>query len=228
MSWRGEAGGIEAARQHHDVLMTPGSNGLYFDHKQSNSPDEPITIGGFSNVEKVYNYNPVPSVLTPEQAKYIKGVQANLWTEYIKTPEKAEYMLFPRVYALAEIAWTPVQRKNFDNFNLERLPLHLAKLDKSNSNYWVPTPIGNPGKSLVGESQTITLTSPILGAKIYYTLNGGFRPSENANLYTQPIKVFVPQGQTKILKTIVIAPSGKRSVVSETALTNPAPAEVKK
>ncbi|RYG14809.1 MAG: beta-N-acetylhexosaminidase, partial [Chitinophagaceae bacterium] len=114
MSWRGEKGGIEAAQQNHDVLMTPSTNGLYFDHKQSIAEDEPLTIGrngkGFAHYTKVFNYDPVPAVLTADQKKYIKGVQANLWTEYIETPSKAEYMIFPRVFALSEIAWTPLDK----------------------------------------------------------------------------------------------------------------------
>ncbi|GAB1464475.1 beta-N-acetylhexosaminidase [Pedobacter sp.] len=229
MSWRGEKGGIEAAKQSHDVLMTPSTNGLYFDHKQSLAEDEPLTIGrngkGVSNFTKVYNYNPVPDVLNEEQKKYIKGVQANLWTEYIETPSKVEYMIFPRVFALSEIAWTPLAKKDLKNFSEERLSLHLARLDKTGTNFWVPLPIGQPEGEVKGEDHVITLKTPITGAKIFYTLDG-FRPSENAAEYTAPLKINVPQGKKKVLKTIVITPSGKRSVVAETVLNNGA-AEVK-
>jgi hexosaminidase len=225
MSWRGEKGGIEAAKQHHDVLMTPSTNGLYFDHKQSLAEDEPLTIGrnnkGVSNFTKVYNYDPVPSVLSDEEKKYIKGVQANLWTEYIETPAKAEYMIFPRIFALSEIAWSPVAKKDLQNITEKRLPVHLARLDASGTNYWVPTPIGQPEAEVNGENHVVSLKTPIIGARIYYTLDG-FRPSENAAEYTAPLTINVPQGQKKILKTIVIAPSGKRSVVSETILNNDA------
>ncbi|RYF24595.1 MAG: beta-N-acetylhexosaminidase [Flavobacteriales bacterium] len=229
MSWRGEKGGIEAAQQNHDVLMTPSTNGLYFDHKQSNAEDEPLTIGrngkGFAHYTKVYNYDPVPAVLTADQKQYIKGVQANLWTEYIETPAKAEYMIFPRVFALSEIAWTPLEKKDLKNFSEERLSLHLSKLDKTGTNFWVPTAIGQPEKETTGENHVVNLQSPIVGAKIFYTLDG-FRPSENAAEYTSPLKINVPQGKKKILKTIVITPSGKRSVVAETVFNNGA-AEVK-
>ena len=229
MSWRGEKGGIEAAQQNHDVLMTPSTNGLYFDHKQSNAEDEPLTIGrngkGFAHYTKVYNYDPVPAVLTADQKQYIKGVQANLWTEYIETPAKAEYMIFPRVFALSEIAWTPLEKKDLKNFSEERLSLHLSKLDKTGTNFWVPTAIGQPDKETTGENHVINLQSPIVGAKIFYTLDG-FRPSENAAEYTSPLKINVPQGKKKVLKTIVITPSGKRSVVTETVFNNGA-AEVK-
>jgi hexosaminidase len=226
MSWRGEKGGIEAAQQNHDVIMTPGSAGLYFDHKASASPDEPLTISGlgsgFSNFQKVYNYDPVPAVLTAEQKKYVVGVQANVWTEYMEKPSKVEYMIFPKIYSLAEIAWTPVERKDLKNFTEERVPVHLAKLDQTTTNYWVPVPINQPEKVLNGDNFTIDLKAPMVGAKIYYTLDN-YRPSENATLYTKAIEVVVPQGQKKVLKTIVVTPSGKRSVVSETILNNGAP-----
>lgn len=225
MSWRGEKGGIEAAQQNHEVIMTPGSAGLYLDHKQSTSVDEPLTIGGLSSYIKVYGYDPVPKVLTPAQQKYVIGVQGNMWTEYMETPAKVEYMLFPRLYALSEIAWSPVERKDATNFIEERVPQHLAKLDQTGTNFWVPTPIGQTAGVINGENTTITLKSPIPGSKIFYTLDG-FRPSENASLYVGELKINVPQGQKKTLKTIVIMPSGKRSVVTETILNNGAP-EVK-
>lgn len=222
MSWRGEQGGIEAAKQSHDVIMTPGSAGLYFDHKQSNSTDEPLTIGGLAPYTKVYAYDPVPKELSAEQQKYVIGVQANMWSEYLETPAKVEYMLLPRIYALSEIAWSPVARKDVKNFIEERVPLHLARLDEGKANYWVPTPIGQNEKVLNGENITIDLKSPVMGAKIFYTLDN-YRPSENATEYQGSFKVNVPQGQRKVLKTIVIAPSGKRSVVTETILNNGSP-----
>ncbi len=225
MSWRGENGGIAAAQQNHDVIMTPGSMGLYIDHKQSNSPDEPVTIGGLAPYQKIYAYDPIPKVLTPDQRKYIKGVQANLWTEYVKTPEKAENHAFPRLLALAEIAWSPVERKDLKNFTEDRLPRHLARLDKMNINLWVPTPIGQSDKPLTGGEFTLDFKVPIAGGKIYYSLDGS-RPSENAFLYTGAFKVVVPTGEKRVLRTIVIAPSGRRSVTTETILTNGAP-EVK-
>ncbi|WP_421943432.1 beta-N-acetylhexosaminidase [Pedobacter sp.] len=222
MSWRGEDGGIAAAQQNHDVIMTPGSMGLYIDHKQSNSPDEPVTIGGYAPYQKIYAYDPIPKVLTADQRKYIKGVQANMWSEYIKTPEKAENHAFPRLLALSEIAWSPVERKDLKNFSEERLPTHLAQLDKKGWNLWVPTPIGQSEKPLTGSDFTIDLKVPVKGGKIYYSLDES-RPSENAFLYTKPISVKVPQGEKRTLKTIVIAPSGKRSVTTETILDNGAP-----
>ena len=219
MSWRGLEGGIASAQQNHDVIMTPATNGLYFDHKQSNSPDEPTSIGGFAPYTKVYGYDPIPEVLTADQQKYIIGVQANLWTEYIKTPAKVEYMILPRIFALAEIAWSPKNRKDLKNFSEERLPAHLARLDKTGTNYWVPTPLGQNEKVLNGEKFDIELKAPVEGAKIYYTLDNT-RPSAYGNLYNSSIKVNVSKGKALTLKTIVIMPSGKSSVVTETTLNN--------
>ena len=112
MSWRGESGGIAAAQQSHYVIMTPGSGGMYIDHAQGRK-DEPLSIGGYTPLSQTYSYNPTPAALTPEQQKYILGVQANLWTEYIGTETKADYMLYPRLLALSEIGWSALSNKNF-------------------------------------------------------------------------------------------------------------------
>ncbi|PST82482.1 beta-N-acetylhexosaminidase [Pedobacter yulinensis] len=222
MSWRGEAGGIEAAKQNHDVIMTPGSQGLYIDHKQSNSPDEPVNIGGFAPYTKAYSYDPVPKELNDSQKKYVKGVQANLWTEYIEPGAKVEYHAFPRLLALSEIAWSPVARKDLKNFSEERLPVHLARLDRKGITYWVPAPVGLTEGVMAGENFSIELKAPVKGSKIFYTIDG-FRPSETSTPYTGAIKVTVPKGEKRMLKTIVIASNGRRSVVTETVLNNGAP-----
>jgi hexosaminidase len=105
MSWRGEEGGIAAAKQDHDVVMTPG-NPVYFDHTQSQNEDS-VTIGGYNPIEKVYAYEPIPKELNAEQAKHVLGAQANMWTEYMGNIRKVEYMLFPRLSALSEVLWSP-------------------------------------------------------------------------------------------------------------------------
>ena len=114
MSWRGEEGGITAARQHHFAIMTPG-NPLYFDHTQSINEDS-ITQGGYNSLKLVYDYEPVPNSLTKEEAKYILGAQANMWTEYMDNERKLEYMLFPRMAALSEVLWTSASKKNWNRF----------------------------------------------------------------------------------------------------------------
>lgn len=227
MSWRGVEGGIAAAKQNHDVIMTPGSNGLYLDHAQSKSADEPVNIGGGSPYPVAYSYDPVPGVLTPEQQKHILGVQANVWTEYIESEQKAEYMVLPRMFALSEIAWSPVKRKDFKNFSEERLPLHLSRLDRTGTNYWVPTPIGLPAEGAEGELINIDLKSPVTGAKIYYTLDGT-RPSALSVPYNSPLKISVPKGKKLTLKTIVVTQGGKTSVVTDTPLNNTASATATK
>ncbi len=126
MSWRGEKGGIEAARQKHDVIMTPTTY-VYFDYGQKRN-DDSLVIGGFLPLDKVYNYNPLPSELTPEEQKYILGAQANLWTEYISNPAKAEYMLFPRMTALSEVLWSSQENKNWDDFQ-KRLAVQFKRYD---------------------------------------------------------------------------------------------------
>nr|HMQ43153.1 family 20 glycosylhydrolase [Mariniflexile sp.] len=118
MSWRGEKGGIEAAKQHHDVIMTPGTH-CYFDKYQVDTKDqakEPLAIGGFLSIEKVYNYNPIPDELAPDEKKYVLGAQGNVWTEYMKTTDYVEYMILPRMTALSEAVWSPFETKNWNGF----------------------------------------------------------------------------------------------------------------
>jgi hexosaminidase len=119
MSWRGIQGGITAARTGHDVVMTP-TDFTYFDYYQSKDPDEPLGAGGFIPLERVYQYDPVPEGFTPDQARRVLGTQGQLWTERIATPHNLEYMAFPRLAALAEVAWTSLARKDYAAF-LERL-----------------------------------------------------------------------------------------------------------
>ena len=132
MSWRGEEGGITAAKQKHEVIMTPG-NPVYFDHTQSQNEDS-VTIGGYNSIEKVYAYNPVPKELTTDEAKYILGAQANLWTEYMKNTKKVEYMLLPRLSALSEVLWTTLEKKNWNNFE-KRLATQFKRYDFWKANY---------------------------------------------------------------------------------------------
>ncbi len=132
MSWRGEAGGIEAAKQKHNVIMTPG-NPVYFDYSQSTNEDS-VTIGGYNPIEKVYAYEPVPKELTAEEAVYVLGAQANVWTEYMKKPEKVEYMVFPRMAALSEVLWSPKENKSWESFE-KRLQTQFRRYDLWKANY---------------------------------------------------------------------------------------------
>jgi hexosaminidase len=132
MSWRGEEGGIQAAKENHQVIMTPG-NPVYFDHSQSENEDS-VTIGGYNPIEKVYAYEPVPKELTAEQGKFVLGAQANVWTEYMKNTKKVEYMIFPRMAALSEVLWSTKENRNWENFE-KRLPEQFKRYGKWNTNY---------------------------------------------------------------------------------------------
>ena len=132
MSWRGESGGIEAAKQSHNVIMTP-LDFCYFNFYQSTKPNDSIAWGGFLPLEKVYNYHPIPAALTKEQSAYIIGLQCNLWTEYVTSTSLAEYMLFPRAIALSGVGWTK-NKPGFNNF-VNRLTPYLQKLNAVKLNY---------------------------------------------------------------------------------------------
>ena len=142
MSWRGINGAVAAARAGHDAVLTPTSN-TYFDYYQSrDTKKEPLAIGGFLPLDKVYNWEPMPAAIEPEFQKHVLGVQAQLWTEYIPTPKQAEYMAFPRLTALAEVAWTPTTQRQFEDF-VRRLETHLQRLAILDVNY---RPLDPPNK----------------------------------------------------------------------------------
>ena len=117
MSWRGENGGISAAKEKHQVIMTPGSH-VYLDHSQTHN-DKEVTIGGFTDLEKIYSYEPIPKELNEQEAKYVMGAQGNVWTEYMQNPVKVEYMIFPRLSALSEVLWSPKENKNWSYFQIK-------------------------------------------------------------------------------------------------------------
>ncbi len=132
MSWQGEKGGIEAAKHGHDVVMTPG-NWCYFDHSQSRNEDS-VTFGAYTPIEEVYSYDPVPKQLNTDEAKHILGVQANLWTEYIKNERKVQYQLFPRIAAMSEVAWTAKEKKDSADFE-KRLQQQFKRYEMWGVNY---------------------------------------------------------------------------------------------
>jgi hexosaminidase len=133
MSWRGEQGGIAAAQQHHNVIMTPGKY-VYFDHAQMKNSDS-LTIGGFLPLDTVYNYHPVPKELDQSEAHYILGAQANVWTEYMASPQKVEYMIFPRMSALSEVLWSPQDKRDLQRFRSE-LPDLYKRYQLWDANYF--------------------------------------------------------------------------------------------
>ncbi len=133
MSWNGMQGGIDAAKAGHDVIMTPGDY-CYFDHYQADPKTEPLAIGGFTPLEKVYGFEPVPAGLSTDEVKHILGAQGNVWTEYISTSEQVEYMAYPRAIALSEVLWTQPERKSWPEFS-KRLSQHLDRLQGMNVNF---------------------------------------------------------------------------------------------
>lgn len=188
MSWRGEQGGIEAAQQGHDVVMTP-STYVYLDYYQSTHPDEPLAIGGFLPLSTVYAYDPLPAALTPEEQKHILGAQANLWTEYIRSPKKAEYMAFPRGLALAEVVWSMPEQKNFQDF-VKRLDTHFERFQASGTE--IARHIHHVDNEVVagtGEGVNVKLSTALQGLEIRYTTDES-DPDSSATLYDQPIPIF--------------------------------------
>jgi hexosaminidase len=132
MSWQGEKGGIEAAKQNHYVIMTPGSH-VYLDHSQSKNEDS-VTIGGYTTVQKIYSYEPVPKEIPAANEKYVLGAQGNVWTEYMKYPSKVEYQIFPRMSALSEVLWSPKNLRNWEGFE-PRLQQQFKRYDFWKVNY---------------------------------------------------------------------------------------------
>ncbi|QEC54214.1 family 20 glycosylhydrolase [Anseongella ginsenosidimutans] len=186
MSWRGTEGGIAAARQGHDVIMTPNAH-LYLDHYQSQSPGEPVAIGGFTPVKEVYEYEPVPEELSGADAKHILGAQGNLWTEYIPTTGHVEYMVYPRALALAEVVWSQAEKKNYDDF-LERLKGSLERLSALDVNY-AGHVFDVQAKAEAGaEGIMVNLWSADKEAEIRYTLDGS-APAASSEKYVQPINI---------------------------------------
>lgn len=187
MSWRGEAGGIEAAKQRHDVIMTPNSY-VYFDHFQGKPALEPMAIGGYLTLQKVYSYEPIPAVLTAEEAKHIKGVQANVWTEYIASTDKVEYMSLPRMAAIAEVAWT-TGPKDWNDFS--------RRIDVQQDrylfwNYTAAQSAYNVKQSVQIDSDagraTVSFTTDSFEPEIHYTLDGS-EPGVQSTLYKKPFDV---------------------------------------
>ncbi|WP_183567337.1 family 20 glycosylhydrolase [Mucilaginibacter sp. SP1R1] len=222
MSWTGEAGGIAAARQKHNVIMTPQTTGNYFDHYQSGSPQEPVSFGRYAALDETYNYNPVSKELTPDEQQYVIGTQGNLWTEYVPTVAKLQYQILPRLFALSEVAWSKPENKDYTDFAGVRLAKHFARLDAIHYNYRVPTALPVIDTMVIGNQFTFAPKSVVPGAKIYYTLNGR-DPLDTDLQYDSPITIYVPANEKREFKTRVITPSGRRSIATRTLMYNRAP-----
>ncbi|WKD87024.1 Beta-hexosaminidase [Polaribacter huanghezhanensis] len=186
MSWRGMKGAVTAAQQHHDVILTPGAY-CYFDHYQSTKEDEPLAIGGFLPLEKVYSFNPIPKELTKKEAKYVLGAQGNVWTEYMKDSKQVEYMAFPRMVALSEVVWSENKNKNFENFK-NRLEFYQQRLDARDVNY-ANHLYEVKGKSEIKEGVLfMDLKTSSNTKSIRYTLDGT-APNINSAVYKNSLLV---------------------------------------
>lgn len=214
MSWRGMEGGLEAAKQHHDAIMTP-STPLYFDYYQStDTENDPLAIGGYNPLEKVYAFEPVPAELTKDEERYIIGVQANLWREYIPTLSHVEFMVLPRLAALAEVQWTEPAKKDYKSF-LTRLMRMTALYDRLGYNYAKHmydiratfTPDTENG-------QIIVALSTLGEGDIYYTLDGS-EPSASTSKYETPLNI----KENGVLNAMVIRPNGTKSRVFTEKIT---------
>ena len=217
MSWRGTQGGIAAAKQKHHVVMTPGQY-LYFDKRGTDSPDEPVSLNLALPLEQVYGYDPAEG-LTQEEQQYLLGVQANVWAEFVATERRVEYQLLPRLYALAEIAWSPAARKSWQDFSQQRLPAYLARLDAEGTAYQVPQPHGIREGTLRGGRFTFAIRPPFPGCRVYYTLNGA-TPYDFDREVPCELEIIVPEGEQRILKCVTVTPSGRRSMVTVTRFDN--------
>ncbi|MDE6216258.1 glycoside hydrolase family 20 protein [Bacteroides sp.] len=210
MSWRGEGGGIEAAKQHHDVIMTPNTY-LYFDYYQSkDTENEPEAIGGYLPVERVYSYEPMPRSLTPEEQKYIIGVQANHWTEYIPTFAQLQYMCLPRWAALCEIQWSQPEKKNYQDF-LARLPQLIKSYQAEGYNYAKHVFDVTVDFQSNAETGAVDVRMKTIdNAPIHYTLDGA-EPTAASPVAEEVLSI----KENCTLKAMAVRPEGNSRVFTE-------------
>lgn len=192
MAWRGIQAAIDAAVQGHDAIMTPVDY-CYFDYYQGDPATEPEAIGGYLTLKTVYSYNPVPQILPFGQSQHIIGVQGNIWTEFLKTPEEVEYMAFPREIALAEVAWSQQDRRNWDDF-INRMDNQFPRLDILNVKYSKGSFVVDITTQREKNRNLVVLDSETKGMEMRFTLDGS-DPDSNSSEYTQP---FALSGSTLV------------------------------
>ncbi|SNY95463.1 family 20 glycosylhydrolase [Flagellimonas pacifica] len=188
MSWRGVKGGLEAASQGHDVVMTPGSH-CYFDHYQGPQDDEPLAIGGYTPLSKVYEFDPVVEGMSEEDAAHVLGGQANLWSEYIPTPEHSQYMIYPRIAALAETVWSPKESRDWGDFS-NRVKHLFKRYELQGINYAQSAYLISKSTEANLDTKTITLSlqNEFPKADIRYVLGEG-ELNDDSKKYSTPIKI---------------------------------------
>jgi len=188
MSWRGVKGGVEAAEQGHDVIMTPGSH-CYFDHYQGPQNEEPLAWGGYTPLSKVYTFDPVVDTMTAAEAKHVLGGQANLWSEQIKTESHSEYMIFPRLAALSETLWSPKESRNWEDFS-SRIVTMFKRFDFLGINYAKSAYLVMEDVKIDMDTKqvSVSLKNEFTNADIRYALNEN-KLSDNAIKYTEPLNI---------------------------------------
>ena len=185
MSWRGINGAVEAAKQHHNVVMTPTSH-CYFDYYQSENDSEPLAIGGYLPLAKVYSFNPIPDALSKEESQYVLGAQGNIWTEYMPTQNQVEYMVFPRILAMSEVVWSNSENKDYPEF-VNRVEHFNKRLDALGINY-ANHLYEVEGELISDENLSYQLNTLTQGKQIRYTIDGS-EPYDKSNVYYEPIKI---------------------------------------
>lgn len=221
MSWRGEEGGIEAARMGHEVVMAPNVF-MYLDYYQGVPEEEPLNIWGDVPLRRVYDYEPLSPRIPAENHKYIVGLQGNLWMEYIHSLPKLDYMAFPRLAAVAEVGWSD-RDKDFDDFQ-SRLAANLRWLDKKGVNFRVPNPIGLRSIETSEQEAEIRLSPPLVNAEVYYTLDGT-DPLQYGVRYESPFKIDLSENDSIALQCVVRTETGRISgtrqvIISRTEMKN--------
>ena len=187
MSWRGTSGGVQAAQLGHDVIMTPNDI-CYFDHYQGDPENEPLAIGGMTKLSEVYNYEPIPDDLSPNRIKHILGAQANVWTEYLVKPEDITYMVLPRMAALAEVVWSPKDKRDWKSF-YAKLPYHFALYSEMGLNY--SESVNNlyfRVKTDENKIKMLNIETEIPDASIHYTTNDSL-PATSSRKWLKPLAV---------------------------------------
>ena len=204
MSWRGVDGGIAAAKAGHDVIMSPGSH-LYFDHAEGPAELEPLSIGGNTPLDRVYAFEPIPPQLQGPERDHVLGAQANMWSEYLRTPADVEFKLFPRLFALAEVAWSPAESRDWMSFT-RRLPAAFAALDRLGVNYRVPHVEGLAGdRVFLADTAVVELTSLLAGiGTIRYTTDGT-APTDSSPAYAAPLRIPLDSGATTLTARLFLA-----------------------
>lgn len=205
-SWRGLAGAVAAAKSGHDVICSPTSH-CYLDYAQERVAGEPTQMG-FIDLKTCYHFEPTPAELSPQQADRVLGLEGNIWTEHAPPP-RVDWQVFPRLCALAEVAWTPKEKRDWDNFQF-RMKTHYARLDALGVKYFIPSPQCPAAEQPFEKDKEIALVNQLEMGAIHYTLDGT-DPDQKSPRYEQPFKLTEP----KRIKARLILPNGRMSNIAE-------------